>query len=94
MSDITCTRCGTITRSLNGWWLRTIASTEWLCPVCTLIIMSDDSDHGDEHVESAEGSAALHADKIEHQTRVCRMCIGAGAPLRPDVRWRWSAPIG
>lgn len=85
--EVTCVRCGAVARSINGWWLRVIETHEWLCPTCAAIVTSDDGDHGDEHVESAEISAALHASRIEHQARSCRACLREGVPLRPDVRW-------
>lgn len=74
---VTCTRCG-------DWWF---CGATRLCPACVAIATSDDTDHGDEHVDSIADSEVLHARKIPHRTRECRVCIGAGAPLRPDVRW-------
>jgi hypothetical protein len=72
----------------SGWWTRTgPAGREDRCAICTAIFMCDATDHGDEHVESPAASQAMHDAGEEHRTRECRVCIAAGAPLRPDVRW-------
>lgn len=83
----TCTRCGGINLNINGWRFR--SSTEKLCPMCVAIVMSDDTDHGDEHVETDEESKRLHARIVKHRTRECRVCIRRGIPLRPDFSWIW-----
>lgn len=94
-STVACARCGERSGTINGWWLRDVVPRGelrgWLCPVCTAVITADDSDHGDEHVESIADSAALHANKITHQTRSCRVCLSAGASLRPNARWTAGA---
>ena len=94
MNPPVCDRCGVDGRkSLTGWWFRpTIPEyPRALCVVCVAIVAADYGDHGDEHVDSLTDSAELHRRGIEHQCRSCRICISAGAPLRPDVRWRLPA---
>lgn len=88
-----CTTCGADGPRCNfwRWWLR--LDSELLCEICAAIAMSDDTDHGDEHVETEAVSVEFHEQKIEHQTRQCRVCIRRMAPLRPDVRWRDSAAL-
>lgn len=92
---ITCSKCGKAAQLLGlyGWWLRDIATYAWWCDVCADIETADYGDHGDEHVDSPTASAALHAHGIEHPTRTCRVCIAAGVPLRPDVRWVGSPEV-
>lgn len=64
------------------------AAWDLLCDLCRRVVTSDDSDHGDEHVESVEESQLLHAATwLQHPTRSCRVCIREGAPLSPGVSW-------
>lgn len=79
---VTCTRCRAANMNINGWWF---LGHERFCPTCSAIISSDDTDHGDEHVETEAESERLHVQGVRHQTRTCRVCIRRGIPLRPDV---------
>lgn len=81
----TCTRRGDANLNICGWWF--LRFTEQLCPVCSAIVRSDDTDHGDEHVETAEESERLHACGVRHRARECRRCLGRAIPSRPDVSW-------